>query len=129
MEQGVYLVCELFAFTCLALGIFTGLRTLHRHADTFQEFDWRDIRWKRDRRGIKYIVVSCSTASCCIDVVLRCATFYYVGWLDMDLVFKLLYIVLIHGFSVGLFSSLVHVMVDYELADTGEPTAQEKEQS
>lgn len=104
-----YFVCEAFAWSALATGVGSGMSTLKKHEATFSEFQMSHV-WKLRIDAFFYLLVSFSTSLCLIDMFLRASWMYLVGWRDLPLVWRVLYLVVVHG-GFGWFSSFVHVGV------------------
>lgn len=106
----IYLVCECIAFAGMLFGLSSGLVTLHRNRIMFGGFDFRHVLQLR-MDAIFYMVVVFSTSLCLIDIVLRITWMSCVGWRELSLVWRILFLVVVHG-GFGAFSALIHMTVD-----------------
>lgn len=106
----IYVACECIAFAGMLFGLSSGLITLHRNRVLFGGFDLRHVIELR-LDAIFYMVVALSTSLCLIDIILRIAWMTCVGWRDLPLVWRILFLVVVHGGFGGL-SALIHMTVD-----------------
>lgn len=123
---------EIAAFLVLVISVMSGLQTLAKHTNRFDEFrsvdllpQWlrrsaRDIAERNRRKqlriqGIMYVVLTGSTTFSIFDILARGVWLFERGWLDAPLKWKVIFLFVHIG--IGTLSTAMHVIFDCLLSD------------
>lgn len=99
---------EVACNTILSVAVVSGLVTLHKHVDKFQDFRFSDVVDGRID-ALVYVLVSFSTAICLFELCIRIVWSVTIGWESIPETWKI--VLLLVRIGMGTVSTATHLLI------------------